>query len=77
MFWPADLTADVLDSTLRTAITPSELTGLIETADRCGLVVDLIDAVSARTSTRLSRQLAAGVRRIEGLLCPFAEPGTA
>jgi hypothetical protein len=72
VFWPTDLTAGVLDSTLRATIAPSELTALIETADRCGLLVDLIDAVSARTKTRLARQLAAGVRRLEGLLCPFA-----
>ena len=45
---------------------------LIEMADRCGLAVDLIDAVSAQASTHLSTELAAGIRRIEGLLFPYA-----
>jgi hypothetical protein len=72
VFWPADLTAETLDSTLRRRITPSDLTGLLEMADRCGLAVDLVDAVSARASTHLSVELAAGIRRIEGLLFPYA-----
>ena len=76
VFWPVDLTAAALDSTLRATITPSDLTALIEMADRCGLIVDLIDAVSAKASTRLSLQLASGIRRIEGLLFPFARPRT-
>jgi hypothetical protein len=76
VFWPEDLTKDALDSTLRATITPSDLTALIETADRCGLIVDLIDAASSRANTRLSFQLASGIRRIEGLLFPFAKPRT-
>jgi hypothetical protein len=74
VFWPADLTAGLLDSGVRTTMTASELTALIETADRCGLIVDLIDAASARATSRLSLQLATGIRRIEGLLFPFAAP---
>ena len=74
VFWPQDLTASALDSTLRSTITPGDLTALIEMADRCGLIVDLIDAVSAKATTRLSLQLASGIRRIEGLLFPFARP---
>jgi hypothetical protein len=76
VFWPADLTARTLDSRLRTRMTPSDLTGLIEMADRCGLAVDLIDAVSAQGSTHLSVELAAGIRRIEGLLFPYARTGS-
>ncbi|AQA21366.1 hypothetical protein BTZ20_2854 [Rhodococcus sp. MTM3W5.2] len=74
VFWPVDLTARVLEPTLRATLTPSDLTALIETADRCGLIVDLIDAASSRATTRLSLQLALGIRRIEGLLFPFAKP---
>lgn len=74
VFWPQDVTASALDSTLRSTITPADCTALIETADRCGLIVDLIDAVSARTTTRLSLQLVSGIRQIEGLLFPFARP---
>lgn len=74
VFWPQDLTASALDSTLRSTITPGDVTALIEMADRCGLMVDLIDAVSAKARTRLSLQLASGIRRIEGLLFPFARP---
>jgi hypothetical protein len=74
VFWPVDLTAAALDSTFGATLTPSDLTGLIETADRCGLIVDLIDAASARAKTRLSLQLASGIRRIESLLFPFAAP---
>ena len=74
VFWPVDLTAAALDSTFGATVTPRDLTGLIETADRCGLIVDLIDAASARAKTLLSRQLASGIRRIEGLLFPFAAP---
>jgi hypothetical protein len=74
VFWPVDQTAAMLESTLRATVTPSDLTALIETADRCGLIVDLVDAASARTGSRLSRQLATGIRRIEGLLFPLAKP---
>jgi hypothetical protein len=74
VFWPSDLTAAALDSTLRKTATPSDLTGLIETADRCGLLVELVEAVAARTRSRFSGQLAAGIRRIEGLLFPYARP---
>lgn len=74
VFWPVDLTAAALDSTFGATVTPGDLTGLIETADRCGLIVDMIDAASARVNTRLSLQLASGIRRIEGLLFPFAKP---
>ncbi|MGW5152995.1 AAA family ATPase [Rhodococcus koreensis] len=74
VFWPVDLTADALEPTLRTTLTPNDLTALIETADRCGLIVDLIDAAASKTNTRLSLQLASGIRRIEGLLFPFAKP---
>jgi hypothetical protein len=74
VFWPVDLTAAVLDSTFGAAVTQSDITGLIETADRCGLIVDLIDVASATVKTRLSLQLASGIRRIEGLLFPFAAP---
>jgi AAA ATPase domain len=72
VFWPVDLTAGALDPTLTATITPSELTAIIETADRCGLIVDLIDFASAKASSRLSHQLATGIREIEGLLFPFA-----
>lgn len=72
VFWPTDLTAETLASTLRQEITPSDLTGLIEMADRCGLLVDLVDAVSAQATSHLSTELAAGIRRIEGLLFPYA-----
>ena len=72
VFWPVDLTAGALDTTLTATITASELTAIIETADRCGLIVDLIDFASAKASSRLSHQLAAGIREIEGLLFPFA-----
>lgn len=75
VFWPMDLTAAVLDSTFGATVTQSDITGLIETADRCGIIVDLIDIASARVKTRLSLQLASGIRRIEGLLFPFAAPG--
>ena len=74
VFWPADLMAGAIDSTFGATMTPADLTGLIETADRCGLIVDLIDLASAKANSRLSRQLAAGIRQIEGLLFPFAEP---
>jgi hypothetical protein len=74
VFWPLDLTAAAIDSTFGATVTPADLTGLIETADRCGLIVDLIDFASATANSRLSRQLASGIRRIEGLLFPFAEP---
>ena len=74
VFWPVDQTAAMLAPTLRATVSASYLTALIETADRCGLIVDLVDATSARTSSRLSRQLAIGIRRIEGLLFPFARP---
>jgi hypothetical protein len=74
VFWPVDLTAAALDSTFGATVTPRDLTGLCETADRCGLIVDLIDAASARAKTLLSLQLASGIRRIEGLLFPFAAP---
>ena len=63
-----------LDSTFRSTITPGDVTALIEMADRCGLIVDLIDAVSAKATTHLSLRLASGIRRIEGLLFPFARP---
>lgn len=75
VFWPADLTAETLDSTLRKQVTQSDLTGLIEMADRCGLAVDLVDAVSAQANTHLSTELAASIRRIEGLLFPYARTG--
>jgi len=74
VFWPLDLMAAAIDSTFGATMTPADLTGLIETADRCGLIVDLIDFASAKANSRLSRQLATGIRRIEGLLFPFAEP---
>ena len=74
MFWPSDLMADPIDSTFGVTMTPADLTGLIETADRCGLIVDLIDFASAKANSRLSRQLRTGIRRIEGLLFPFAAP---
>ncbi|MFY1620995.1 hypothetical protein, partial [Micromonospora sp. WMMD736] len=74
VFWPVDLTADPLSTTLRTAITATELTALIETADRCGLLIDLVEAASSRATTNLSLQLASGIRRIEGLLFPLAKP---
>jgi hypothetical protein len=72
--WPVDLTADALRSTLRATITPSDLTALIEMADRCGLIVELIDEASARANTLLSLRLASAIRVIEGLLFPFAKP---
>jgi hypothetical protein len=74
VFWPQDQTAGALESTLRSAPTASDLTSVIETADRCGLILDLIDATSAKWTSRLSLQLAAGIRRLEGLLFPFAKP---
>jgi hypothetical protein len=74
VFWPQDQTAGALESTLRSTTTASDLTSVIETADRCGLILDLIDASSAKATSRLSLQLAAGIRRLEGLLFPFAKP---
>ncbi|MGD9525716.1 MAG: ATP-binding protein [Dehalococcoidia bacterium] len=74
VFWPSDLTADALAPTFGATMTPADQTGLIETADRCGLIVDLIDFASAKANSRLSRQLRAGIRRIEGLLFPSAGP---
>lgn len=73
VFWPVDLRARALDQTLRGMITPSDLTELIEMADNCGLIVDLIDGASSRAHTQLSIRLAAGIRQIEGLLFPFAK----
>lgn len=74
VFWPVDLTAAELERRLRATFTPSDLTAIIEMADRCGLIVDLIDAISTRRPTRLATQLTAGIRRIEGLLVPYALP---
>jgi hypothetical protein len=73
VFWPADQSAKTLDRTITTTFSPTDLTGLIETADRCGLLTDLIDATALRTDTQLAQQLTIGIRRLESLLFPFAE----
>ncbi|CAH0137266.1 hypothetical protein SRABI26_00384 [Arthrobacter sp. Bi26] len=72
VFWPADQTAKTLDRTLTATFSPADLTGLIEMADRCGLLTDLIDATAPRADTQLAQQLTSGIRRLESLLFPFA-----
>ncbi|MDF1489302.1 ATP-binding protein [Tessaracoccus caeni] len=73
IFWPSDQTAEAIGR-MRAGLSPSTLTGLIETADRCGLLIDLVDAAASRTGTRLAHQLLAGIKRLENLLFPFAKP---
>jgi hypothetical protein len=74
VFWPTDHTAGELGSTLRETITATDVTALIETADRCGLIVDLVDVAAAKSNTRLSAQISSGIRQLERLLFPFATP---
>lgn len=73
VFWPSDQTAEAI-GTMSAGLSPTTITGLIETADRCGLLVDLVDAAASRAGTRLGHQLVAGIRRLEHLLFPFAKP---
>jgi len=65
LFWHVDLKHSSLETTLRATITPSDLIAAIERADRCRLIVDLIDAVAARAPSGLSCQLVSRIRRIE------------
>lgn len=73
VFWPVDQTAADLDRTIR-SFSPSTLTGLVETADQCGLLTDLVDSAASRANTQLAHQLVPGIRRVENLLFPLARP---
>ncbi|WP_297105548.1 ATP-binding protein [Tessaracoccus sp.] len=73
IFWPSDQTADAIGR-MSAGLSPTTLTGLIETADSCGLLTDLVEAAAAGTGARLAHQLLAGIKRLENLLFPFAKP---
>ena len=72
IYWPVDQTAEALGSTRSADLAPEDLTAVIETADRCGLLVELVDQLRPRAGTENARRLKNGIIRLEALLFPLA-----